>query len=135
MADEPKTHTDMLVKKFPVDLRVRAVSAADNRKENMTVWVARAFERQLAVEAGDDIWPPGKPLVNEPVNYPPPPRLTVDLTGFAERLNAVTAAFTAAGKPVPAGIPRDASALLRAWMREARGLPPVVRRRGLMIEG
>lgn len=49
------------IKSFPVATRQRAVRAAAKRGEAMGEWMARAAENQADLEAGDTVFPPGKP--------------------------------------------------------------------------
>jgi hypothetical protein len=57
MTDTPDERTPWTIKGFPAEVRRRAVDAAGRRDEHMWIWIARAVERQLDIEANDAVLP------------------------------------------------------------------------------
>ena len=93
----------------------------------MGVWLERAVRNQAEREAGERVLPPvkpGQPVASfEPVKPTQEMGKPLDLAGLAAALQAVATVHEAAGLPVPKVLARNASALLLAQLREARGLP------------
>lgn len=115
----------MTIKAVPVEVRQTMLRCANARGESMAEWLTRAVSAQAAVEANDAVYPPGNPVVPAGQTDPAP----VDLTGTATAMDAL-ARMAAAGLDVPKSTTRQACALLRQQMRQARGLPPLTSRRG-----
>ena len=133
-------HAPFTVKAFSVEAREVARKAAYKQGEHMGVWLERAVRNQAEREAGERVLPPVKPGQSvTPFDLVKPTQemgKPLDLAGLATALQAVATVHEAAGLPVPKVLARNASALLLAQLRAARGLPVKPRRLiGQTVEG
>lgn len=123
MSDRANQVTPWTIKGMPVAVRKRATECAQRLDETVAEWMTRAVNRQADMEARNVVIPPGKPEANrvaqEPVSMP-----QLDLAGLGAAVQAVTAAYQAAGAKVPRAIGREAKATIEHYLRGMRGLPP-----------
>jgi hypothetical protein len=88
--------TPWTIKGFPADLRRRAVDAAGKRDEHMWIWIARAVERQLDIEANDAVLPANQP---DPRAIPVADRVAL-INAMANLASANAALLEAGGRTV-----------------------------------
>lgn len=121
MSDKPEA-TPWTIKSMPVEVRQKAVKAANAQDQTMAEWLVEAVNRLADQQANNLIMPPdsGKPT-GKPDTHTLP---EFDLNGFAHAVNASVAAMVAAGGQPPLSLGRDAVATVRYYARAARGLAP-----------
>lgn len=113
------------IKSVRVETRKLAVASAMKQGVPMAEWMDRAVRTQANVDKGNQVIPPGQspPPRFAPVQLPDETGKPMDLTALADALRAVATVAGAADMPVSKSLAREASALLRQQIREARGLP------------
>ena len=123
MSDDPiLTARPWTIKNVPDSIRNRATAAAHKQDQTTAEWLTHAVNLLADRQAGNEVIPPGKPT--EPRGGDAtPPAVDIDLAGFAQAVNATTAAIVAAGGTPPKSLGRDAAAVIRHYSRTARGLP------------
>lgn len=112
------------IKSMPEVASRRATECARRNDQTAAEWLTEAINAYADRQANTAVIPPVGPGLPAPLpafsgSAPAP----VDLHGLADALRATAEAATASGKPLPAGLVREASALLREQIRTARGLP------------
>lgn len=127
MPDEPE-RAPWTVKSVNVETRKLAVASATKEGVTMAEWLDRAVRNQADLDKGNQIIPPGQPKQSVARFAPAQPpdgtgKPAMDLSGLADALRAVATIAGAAAMPVPKSLAREALALLRQQIREARGLP------------
>ena len=127
MTDEPE-RAPWTIKSVSVETRKLAVASAAKEGVTMAEWLDRAVRHQAELDKGNQVIPPGLPGQSvarfDPVQPPDGTgKPAMDLSGLADALRAVATVAGAADMPVPKSLAREASALLRQQIREARGLP------------
>jgi hypothetical protein len=108
----------MTIKNVPIATRKKMAAAAARADETMSEFLVRAVDTQVAVDAGNQVIPPGQPDKPEPQVPALIPVSVVDLAGLMQALAAVGSAHG-----LPPGVTREAYAAARMRLREARGLP------------
>lgn len=116
------------IKSVRIETRKLAVASAAKEGVAMAEWLDRAVRHQAEFDKGNQVIPPRQPgqAVARFAPVQPPDQTgkpAVDLAGLADALRAVATVAGAADMPVPKALAREASALLRQQIREARGLP------------
>ncbi len=123
MAEEPDK-APWTIKAVSVETRKLAVKSAAQQGVTMAEWLDRAVQGQAERDRGNQLIPPGQSGQDvarfAPVQ-PPDETGKLDLAGLADALRAVATVAGAAEMPVPKSLAREASALLRQQIREARG--------------
>lgn len=123
MAEEPDK-APWTIKAVSVETRKLAVKSAAQQGVTMAEWLDRAVRGQAERDRGNQLIPPGQSGQDvawfAPVQ-PPDGTGKLDLAGLADALRAVATVAGAAEMPVPKSLAREASALLRQQIREARG--------------
>lgn len=117
----------MTIKAVPTAIRQAAVAAAKNSKQAMGEWAAAAFEDKIRKDAGNVVFPPGKPATPEPEpTTGAGPIQHVDFHGLSILITAISEAT--ARPNAPKGLIQETVTTVRAQLRQARGLPPIARR-------
>lgn len=114
------------IKSVRVETRKLAIASAAKEGLTMAEWLDRAVRHQADLDRGNQVIPPGQPgqSITRFAPVQPPDETgkpTMDLAGLADALRAVATVAGAAEMPVPKSLAREASALLRQQIREARG--------------
>lgn len=104
------------IKSVPIEIRQKAVKAANAQGQTMAQWLADAVNRLADQQANNAIIPPSKPPA-------PMPLPEIDLAGLGSALQAVTAAYQASCTVMPKSLGREAATTLRRYLRAVRGLP------------
>ena len=114
------------IKSVSVETRKLAVASAAKQGVTMAEWLDRAVRNQANLDKENQVIPPsqtGQTLIPfAPVQLLEQPGKPMDLAGLADALRAVATITEAAAMPISKSLAREASALLRQQIREARGL-------------
>jgi hypothetical protein len=122
-ANEANQRAPWTIKAVDVETRRLAVRCATRRGLTMPAWLETAVRNQASIEAGDQVILPEKPG-QTPALIGQTTAPAIDLGELARAVQAAQEIATAAGVAVPKDIARHTFGLLRARLRDARGLPP-----------
>lgn len=127
-ANETDERAPWTIKSVRVETRDLAVRSARAQGVTMGEWMDRAVPRQAEADKGNQVIPPGQPGQSLTLLNPMPERETmgkpVDSAGLESLANMAMMLGKGADMPGIKGAARDAAALLRDKLREARGMPP-----------
>jgi hypothetical protein len=123
---EPDDRGNWTIKNVSAEARKRALSCATKRGESMAVWMERAIQNQASLEADDRVLPPGQRdgQRGQPTELPAVVTAAMGTSELAVLVQALQTTATATGRPAPRDVAGHVYGLMRARMREARGLLP-----------